>query len=157
VDLAPSGTVAGGLPSHALQESRAEESLMHALHPFIAALAVAAGPAPFDRTEQREPCAHAERTRQVLFGETHLPTQYSMDAATLAPRNTPAAAYRSAKGERVGLPPFVDSRADKSPEKIDAPGLVSPHPYCFPGEQCQYMATRTIQLPPGRALDFAAI
>ena len=30
-------------------------------------------------------------------------------------------------------------------------------PYCLPGEACQYSATRSAQLPPGRALDFAAV
>src|SRR5262245_16858269 len=126
--MARAGTVAGGDPADALPQRRGP---MHALHCLIAALSFAAAPEPFERTEKREPCAHHERTRQVLFGETHLHTQYSMDAATLDTRNTPADAYRFAKGERVGLPPFVDSRADKSKEQIDAPGAVSPHPYCF--------------------------
>ena len=104
-------------------------------------------------------CQNNEQNRQVLFGELHLHTEYSIDAATLDTRNTPANAYRFAKGEKVGLPPFVNTANGKEvkPSSSAASPPVSAHPYCMPGEQCEYMATRTIQLPKGRALDFAAI
>src|SRR5262249_31395369 len=113
---------------------------------------------PFVRTEQRQACVNFQPLRQPLFGELHLHTQYSTDAATLDTRNTPRDAYLFAKGVKVGLPPFINSLAGTEPPPPPpvAPP-VSSHPYCFPGEKCQYMATRTIQLPAGRALDFAAI
>lgn len=104
-------------------------------------------------------CRDYQPYRQALFGELHLHTQYSIDSATLETRNTLADAYRYAKGRKVGLPPFINTANGTEP----APGpnapspAVSAHPYCFPGEKCEHMATRTIQLPKGRALDFAAI
>src|SRR5919198_1785702 len=113
---------------------------------------------PFTRTEQRASCANYQPLRQPFFGELHLHTQYSADAATLDTRNTPRDAYRFARGEKVGLPPFVDTRTGDEPDTAtNRTGDVSSHPYCLPPERCQYTATRTIQLPQGRALDFAAI
>ena len=114
-------------------------------------------PPPFERTENRERCANYTATRQPFFGELHLHTAYSADAATLATRNTPFDAYRYARGEKVGLPPFVDTRTVKVSDAQPATGGVSAFPYCLPPDTCQYTATRVIQLPKGRALDFAAI
>lgn len=111
---------------------------------------------PFKRTEKRARCSNFSVVRQPFFGELHLHTQYSVDAATLDTRNTPADAYRFAKGEKVGLPPFVNTLIGDEPPASPA-GPVSRHPYCLPGERCEFTATRTIQLPDGRALDFAAI
>lgn len=115
---------------------------------------------PFERTEARERCASYEPTKQPFFGETHLHTAYSFDAVVLDTRNTPADAYRYAKGGRVGLPPWADTRTAEQAELAPPPSMrtyVTEHPYCMPGEHCQFMATRTIQFPDGRALDFAAI
>ena len=120
----------------------------------------AAGPnssLPFPRTEERQPCKNFVATKQPFFGETHLHTAYSFDAVTLDTRNTPKDAYRYAKGEAVGLPPWADTRTGTEPSPPDAPTLVTEQPYCMPGEHCEFMATRTIQFPEGRALDFAAI
>ena len=112
---------------------------------------------PFQRTEVREPCANYVATKQPFFGETHLHTAYSFDAVTIDTRNTPSEAYHYAKGGRVGLPPWADTRTGAEIPPPDTPTLVTEHPYCLPGEHCQFTATRTIQLPEGRALDFAAI
>lgn len=115
-----------------------------------------AGGLPFARTEVREPCANYTPTKQPFFGETHLHTAYSFDAVVLETRNTPEQAYLYAKGGRVGLPPWADTRIqDDTPP--DQKTLVAAYPYCMPGEHCQFMATRTVQFPEGRALDFAAI
>lgn len=119
--------------------------------------AAAEPPPPFERTEDRERCANYTATRQPFFGELHLHTAYSADAATLATRNTPFDAYRYARGEKVGLPPFVDTRTVDVSDAQPATGGVSAFPYCLPPDTCQYTATRVIQLPKGRALDFAAV
>ncbi|MFP6641266.1 MAG: DUF3604 domain-containing protein, partial [Myxococcota bacterium] len=114
---------------------------------------------PFEETEVRARCDHYDRFKQPFFGELHLHTSYSVDAANLDTRATPADAYSFAKGERIGIPPWQDTRFCPGCAS-DAPSTVSkvtPHPYCMPGERCQYTATRTIQKGPGRALDFAAI
>ncbi len=123
-----------------------------------AAMAGNGSPA-FVRTENREACVNNQPLRQPFFGELHLHTQYSTDAATLDTRNTPRDAYLFAKGLKVGVPPFINTltgtETPRRRRRSSPP--VSSHPYCFPGEKCERMATRTIQLPPGRALDFAAI
>jgi len=126
---------------------------------FMGSVASGDGSLPFERTEQRDACVNFQPLRQPFFGELHLHTQYSTDAATLDTRNTPRDAYLFAKGYKLGLPPFINSltHTQSPPPPPPVPPPVSSHPYCFPGEQCQFMATRTIQLPPGRALDFAAI
>ncbi|MEM7582839.1 MAG: DUF3604 domain-containing protein [Acidobacteriota bacterium] len=111
----------------------------------------------FERTEERSRCAHYTVTRQPFFGQTHLHTQYSADAATISTRNTPRDAYRFARGEKVGLAPFYDTRLIRTSDDEPPVGGVSAHPYCLPPDRCQYTASRSIQMPEGRALDFAAV
>ena len=72
---------------------------------LVAARAALAADPPFERTESRAACAHYDPLRQPFFGETHLHTAYSFDAATLDTRNTPADAYRYAKGGSLIIPP----------------------------------------------------
>ncbi|MDG2306154.1 MAG: DUF3604 domain-containing protein [Candidatus Binatia bacterium] len=113
----------------------------------------------FERTEDRAPCANYSATKSPFFGETHIHTAYSFDAVTLWTRNTPADGYRYAKGYEVGLAPWVDTRDQFQPTPVppDASPLVAPYPYCLPPEKCQFTASRTAQLPEGRALDWVAI
>jgi Protein of unknown function (DUF3604) len=81
-------------------------SLLISLPLLFPCLVMAQGPTlPFERTGPGEQCANFEALRQPFFGELHLHTQYSMDAANLDTRNTPRDAYRFAKGEKVGIPP----------------------------------------------------
>ncbi len=96
-------------------------------------------------------------TRQPLFGQLHLHTQYSADAATVSTRNTPREAYRFAKGEPVGLAPFYDTRLVRTSDDQPPVGGVSAHPYCLPPDRCQFTASRIIKLPEGRELDFVAV
>jgi hypothetical protein len=72
---------------------------------LLAAPAGAAEP-PYAVTEERAPCARREPLRRPFFGDTHVHTTYSLDANTQGTRNTPADAYRFAKGEPVGLQPY---------------------------------------------------
>ena len=65
--------------------------------------ALAAEP-PFERTEQREPCADYTETRRPMFGDLHVHTSYSFDSFVSSQRNDPWAAYRYAKGEPIMLP-----------------------------------------------------
>ena len=70
----------------------------------------APGPAPgmpatrYERTEQREPCADYRPLRQPLFGDLHVHTSLSFDSYISSQRNTPADAYRYARGEAITLP-----------------------------------------------------
>jgi hypothetical protein len=121
------------------------------------ACSITPGALPFERTECRPTCAHFDPLKQVFFGETHLHTAYSFDASTIDTRNLPPDAYRYAKGGPVGLPPWADTRSGTPTPLSGVPTTVTEFPYCLPGEECEYSATRIAQLPPGRALDFAAI
>ncbi|MGI9294213.1 MAG: DUF3604 domain-containing protein [Pseudomonadales bacterium] len=61
---------------------------------------------PYQLTEERQPCADYAPHRRAFFGDTHVHTAYSFDANTQDTRNTPADAYRFAKGERMDIQPY---------------------------------------------------
>lgn len=62
--------------------------------------------------EQREPCQHQVANKQVLFGDTHVHTKFSLDASTQGTRTSPADAYKFARGAEIGVQPWA---ADGSP------------------------------------------
>lgn len=59
--------------------------------------------ADFERTEQREPCAHYSPTKRPMFGDLHVHTSLSFDSYVSSQRNDPSAAYRYAKGHPIIL------------------------------------------------------
>jgi hypothetical protein len=68
--------------------------------------AAGGGPAPFARSETREPCASYNVLRNPYFGDLHVHTALSLDASTQGTRAMPADAYRFARGEPLGVQPF---------------------------------------------------
>lgn len=75
---------------------------------FLFAL-IATAPAPaFERTEDRAPCADHDPLRRPFFGDTHVHTALSFDAMGQGTRTGPRDAYRFARGEEIGLPPYRD-------------------------------------------------
>jgi len=94
---------------------------------IIALLGLLAAPAgeardrPYDVTEQREACREYDPQRRPLFGDTHVHTAYSFDAATQNTRGTPADAYRFAKGETIGLKPYDAEGRPLRTATIDRP------------------------------------
>ena len=63
----------------------------------------------YETTEQREPCAKHNPERNAYFGDLHIHTRYSLDAATQDTRTSPADAYRFAKGERIPVQPYNEA------------------------------------------------
>ncbi len=66
---------------------------------------------PFQRTEQREPCADFEATGKPLFGDLHVHTSYSFDSYLSSQRRDPWDAYGYAQGEPIILP---DANGDQT-------------------------------------------
>jgi hypothetical protein len=58
------------------------------------------------RSETRADCASYNPLRSPFFGETHLHTAFSGDAAFVRVRTDPRDAYRYAIGQQIGLPPY---------------------------------------------------
>lgn len=59
-------------------------------------------------------CERRNAEREVFFGDLHVHTTLSLDARTQDTRNTPADAYRFARGARVGVQPYdSDGRATR--------------------------------------------
>ena len=76
---------------------------------------------PFTRTEKREACADYDAKRRPFFGDLHVHTALSFDAAAQDTRNRPKDAYRFAKGQELGLQPYdAEGRAMRT-SRIDRP------------------------------------
>lgn len=78
--------------------------LLAALMVLVVPLGSAAGTQPFDRTEQREPCAAYAPLRQPLYGDLHVHTRLSQDSYLSSQRNGPDEAYAYARGAAITLP-----------------------------------------------------
>ncbi len=73
---------------------------------LIAALLLAVPAAAFERTERREPCSDSDPLRQPFFGDTHVHTSLSFDAAGQGTRAGPREAYAFARGTPLPLQPY---------------------------------------------------
>ena len=72
-------------------------------------------PAPARQySEAREACVDYQPQRQAFYGDIHVHTRWSLDASTQGTITTPDEAYRFAKGERVGIQPWIDGEAQRS-------------------------------------------
>ena len=59
-------------------------------------------------------CDDASEDRRAYFGDLHVHTRLSLDAATQDTRTSPSDAYRFARGEAIGLQPYSrDGKPDK--------------------------------------------
>ena len=76
---------------------------------------------PFERTEDRVPCADHQPLRQPLFGDLHVHTELSFDAYTYDVRVSPEAAYAFARGEAVALPPLGPDGEGTRTVRLDRP------------------------------------
>jgi hypothetical protein len=84
-----------------------------------AAEAVAA--AQRNYSETREPCADYTELRKPLFGDVHVHTSYSFDAAANSTGATPTDAHNFAKGEAIPFFPIDASGNPSGSYRIDRP------------------------------------
>lgn len=83
--------------------------MTRALHAALGAglaAVLACAIAPAVPAEEREPCRERDPLRRAFFGDLHVHTGLSLDAATQDTRARPADAYRFARGEPLGIQPF---------------------------------------------------
>jgi hypothetical protein len=72
-------------------------------------------------TESREPCRLRSETRNAYFGDLHIHTGFSYDASPLGTHTTPADAYRFARGEAIGIPPYDEAGAAAASMRLARP------------------------------------
>jgi hypothetical protein len=69
----------------------------------------------------REACAQRDPLRQPLYGDLHVHTGFSMDAWVQGTIVSPDDAYRFARGEEIGLPPYGDDGRPARTVSIERP------------------------------------
>ncbi|MEM7708374.1 MAG: DUF3604 domain-containing protein [Pseudomonadota bacterium] len=72
-------------------------------------------------SEQRQPCAQRSPTKRALFGDLHIHTAFSYDARPRGTETTPADAYRFARGEPLGIPPYDENGRPAATQQLDYP------------------------------------
>jgi hypothetical protein len=105
------------------------------VHVAVVLAALLVGPAAaFERTEEREPCVGVSDLRQPFFGDLHVHTALSLDAATQLTRLRPRDAYRFARGEEMGIQPYDEKGVPLRRVKLDRPldfAVVTDHSELF--------------------------
>lgn len=98
---------------------------------FVSSTTPLASPArAIEYTEEREPCADHAPLRRPFFGDTHVHTALSFDAAGQGTRATPRDAYRFARGEAIGLQPYDEDGTPRELVRLRRPldfAMVSDH------------------------------
>ncbi len=74
-----------------------------------------------NRTEDRPACLDATPFRQALFGDLHVHTSFSFDAAAISTGASPADAYRYARGEAIPFWPIGADGTAQGSIAIDRP------------------------------------
>src|SRR5688572_16255220 len=66
-------------------------------------------------------CTRYSGEREPYFGDLHVHTALSLDANLQGTRLRPVDAYRFARGERVGLPPYDDKGEPMRTRQLERP------------------------------------
>ncbi len=104
------------------------------------------GTASIGRSAERAPCADYRTERQLFFGDLHVHTAYSLDAAIQDTRNKPADAYRFARGEKIGLQPY-----DRAGQPLRELQLRRPLDFTAVTDHAEALGEATICRSPGAA------
>lgn len=92
---------------------------------------------------RREACAERSPTRNAYFGDLHIHTGLSFDAANADVRTGPEDAYRFARGEAIGLPPYD---AQGTPSRMVQ--LAHPLDFAAVTDHSEFLAETSICLDP---------
>ena len=98
------------------------------------------------QAQERAPCGDYRTERQLFFGDTHIHTAYSLDAAIQGARNKPADAYRFARGEKIGLQPY-----DREGRPLRELQLRRPLDFAAVTDHAEALGEATICRSPGAA------
>lgn len=102
-----------------------------------------AGPRVIVLPDEREACADRDPLRRPLFGDLHVHTALSFDAAAYDVRTRPRDAYAFARGEAIGLPPYG---TDGQPTRTLR--LARPLDFAAVTDHSEYLAETTICTDP---------
>ena len=89
--------------------------------PAAAAWQPAAAPASSEVPKPRQPCRDYRETGRAFFGDLHVHTSVSFDAASRGVLATADDAYRFARGEPLALAPYKDSSAGRASRQLSRP------------------------------------
>lgn len=99
------------------------------------------------RPDTHVACRRRSALREPFFGDLHVHTGLSFDAASWGTRARPADAYRFARGESVGLAPYdADGRATRSAR------LTRPLDFTAVTEHSEFLAETELCNTPGSAV-----
>ncbi|HWP66290.1 MAG TPA: DUF3604 domain-containing protein [Candidatus Limnocylindria bacterium] len=87
----------------------------------LAIVLAAAGAGADDRPERHPPCDHASALRNPYFGDIHVHTRLSLDAATQGTRAGPREAYAFARGEPLVVGPADDEGGSPRTIRLERP------------------------------------
>ncbi|MFW6067816.1 MAG: DUF3604 domain-containing protein [Myxococcota bacterium] len=93
--------------------------------------------------DEREPCADPNPLRNPYFGDLHVHTKFSFDAAAWGTRSTPEDAYRFARGEPLDLFPY-----DSDGEGERTVQLARPLDFAAVTEHAEFLAEVTLCTDP---------
>lgn len=78
-------------------------------------------PSLISRPVDRARCRERDPLRRPLFGDLHVHTRFSFDAASYDVRTGPREAYRFARGEEIALPPYDSDGAPTRRLRLERP------------------------------------